>query len=133
MPGSPTVLAGRAELSKPEILTSDVSNVEQCLPVRGWQTSRPTDPKKRSLTVRFAQFRSQIRKGQRSCMDIFGSVNICLIPVCRNLGTHPAPGGSAAQRLCCKHFDQFIAHLMNPDHNPTFPEEASDGPSYKMW
>jgi hypothetical protein len=66
-------------------------------------------------------------------MDIFGSVNICLIPGCRNLGTHPAPGGSAAQRLCCMHFDQFIAHLMNPDRNPTFPEEASGGPSYKMW
>jgi hypothetical protein len=59
-------------------------------------------------------------------MDIVESVYMCLVPGCKNFSAHRAPGGSEGQRLCCKHFDQFIAHLMNPDRNPTFPAEVGD-------
>jgi hypothetical protein len=48
-------------------------------------------------------------------------MEICLIPDCNNAGTHHAPGGSERQWLCCKHFEQFIGHLVDPGHNPLFP------------
>lgn len=46
----------------------------------------------------------------------------CLIPDCSNVGAHRAPGGAPKDRLCCKHYEQFIAHLLDPLGNPTFPK-----------
>jgi hypothetical protein len=45
----------------------------------------------------------------------------CLIPDCNNPGTHRAPGGAPKDRLCCQHYEQFIAHLLDPVGNPIFP------------
>ena len=45
----------------------------------------------------------------------------CLIADCSNAGAHRAPGGAPEDRLCCEHYDQFVAHLMDPLHNPKFP------------
>ena len=47
----------------------------------------------------------------------------CLIPDCSNAGTHHAPGGARKDRLCCPHFEQFVAHLLDPAGNPTFPSK----------
>jgi hypothetical protein len=44
----------------------------------------------------------------------------CLIPDCNSVGTHRAPG-SEHDWLCCEHYEQFIAHLLDPKRNPTFP------------
>jgi hypothetical protein len=60
-------------------------------------------------------------------MDIVERRYVCLVPDCGNVGSHEAPDGSEGQRLCCKHLEQFIAHLMDPLHNLTFPQEAGDG------
>ena len=46
----------------------------------------------------------------------------CLIPDCSNVGAHRAPGGAPKDRLCCEHYEQFIAHLLDPLGNPTFPK-----------
>jgi hypothetical protein len=48
-------------------------------------------------------------------------MEICLIPFCSEIGSHLAPGGSAGDWLCCEHYEQFIAHLLDPKRNPTFP------------
>jgi hypothetical protein len=48
-------------------------------------------------------------------------VGSCLIPDCSNPGTHRAPGGAPKDRLCCQHYEQFIAHLLDPLGNPIFP------------
>lgn len=45
----------------------------------------------------------------------------CLIPDCSNPGTHRAPGGAPKDRLCCQHYEEFIAHLLDPLGNPIFP------------
>ena len=45
----------------------------------------------------------------------------CLIPICTEVGTHRAPGGSDRDWLCCGHYEQFVAHLLDPERNPTFP------------
>jgi hypothetical protein len=45
----------------------------------------------------------------------------CLIPDCSNAGAHRAPGGAPEDCLCCEHYEQFVAHLMDPIRNPTFP------------
>jgi hypothetical protein len=49
-------------------------------------------------------------------------VGSCLIPDCSNVGAHRAPGGAPKDRLCCEHYEQFIAHLLDPLGNPTFPK-----------
>jgi hypothetical protein len=54
-------------------------------------------------------------------MDIVKGVCACLIPDCKNPGSHHAPGGSAQQSLCCRHFGEFVAHLLDPKRNPVFP------------
>ena len=54
-------------------------------------------------------------------MDTVAGMWVCLIPGCRNAGTHHAPGGSERDRLCCVHYQQFVAHLLDPVHNLTFP------------
>jgi len=46
---------------------------------------------------------------------------MCLVPDCESAGSHDAPGGSKSQRLCCGHYEEFVAHLLDPEHNPTFP------------
>lgn len=46
----------------------------------------------------------------------------CLIPGCRNVGGHLAPGGASKDHLCCEHYELFIAHLLDPLGNPTFPK-----------
>lgn len=46
----------------------------------------------------------------------------CLIPDCSNVGAHRAPGGAPKDRLCCEHHEQFVAHLLDPLGNPTFPK-----------
>jgi hypothetical protein len=46
----------------------------------------------------------------------------CLIPDCSNVGAHRAPGAAPKDRLCCEHYEQFIAHLFDPLGNPTFPK-----------
>lgn len=45
----------------------------------------------------------------------------CLIPDCSNAGAHRAPGGAPEDWLCCEHYEQFVAHLVDPIHNPAFP------------
>ena len=50
----------------------------------------------------------------------------CLIPDCSGAGIHRAPGASAVDWLCCEHYEQFIAHLLDPKRSPTFPV-APDG------
>jgi hypothetical protein len=52
----------------------------------------------------------------------------CLIPLCTEIGTHRAPGGSERDRLCCEHYEQFIEHLLDPKRNPIFPA-PQDGPT----
>lgn len=54
-------------------------------------------------------------------MDIVKSVYVCLIPDCRDPGIHHAPDGSGRDWLCCEHFEQFVAHLLDPQRNPVFP------------
>jgi len=54
-------------------------------------------------------------------MDTATALWVCLIPHCRNMGTHRAPGGSERQLLCCGHLEQFVAHILNPSRNPVFP------------
>ena len=49
-------------------------------------------------------------------------VGSCLIPDCSNAGAHRARGGAPKDRLCCEHYEQFIAHLLDPPGNPTFPK-----------
>jgi hypothetical protein len=49
-------------------------------------------------------------------------VRSCLIPDCSHVGTHRAPGGTPKDCLCCEHYEQFIAHLLDPLGNPTFPK-----------
>jgi hypothetical protein len=49
-------------------------------------------------------------------------VGSCLIPDCSNVGDHRAPGGVPKDRLCCEHYEQFVAHLLDPLGNPTFPK-----------
>lgn len=49
-------------------------------------------------------------------------VRSCLIPDCSNVGAHRAPGGAPKDRLCCEHYEQFVAHLLDPLGNPTFPK-----------
>lgn len=48
-------------------------------------------------------------------------MEICLIPDCNTVGAHSAPGGAEQDWLCCEHYEQFIAHLLDPERNPTFP------------
>ena len=48
-------------------------------------------------------------------------MEICLIPDCNSAGTHHAPGGSQSDYLCCGHYEQFVAHLLDPVNNPIFP------------
>jgi hypothetical protein len=50
-------------------------------------------------------------------------VSSCLIPDCSNSGTHHAPGGAPKDRLCCQHYEQFVAYLLDPAGNPTFPSK----------
>ena len=50
---------------------------------------------------------------------------LCLVPDCEDSGAHQAPGGSKTQRLCCKHYEQFVVHVFSPDRNPIFPVELS--------
>ena len=55
-------------------------------------------------------------------MDIVESTHVCLVPDSGREGTHRAPGGSLDQCLCCGHFEQFVAHVLDPVHNPVFPD-----------
>jgi hypothetical protein len=57
----------------------------------------------------------------RCSVDIVDGVWPCLIPDCRNSGTHHAPGGSEQDWLCCEHFTQFFTHLLDPVRYPVFP------------
>jgi hypothetical protein len=47
----------------------------------------------------------------------------CLIPDCINAGAHRAPGGAPQDWLCCAHYEQFVAHLLDPARNATFPSK----------
>jgi hypothetical protein len=60
-----------------------------------------------------------VARQQVNVTEVWG----CLIPDCSNAGVHRAPGGAAEDRLCCEHYEQFVAHLLDPIHNPTFPSK----------
>ena len=49
-----------------------------------------------------------------------------LVPGCSNARTHQAPGGAETQALCGKHFEQFVAYLIDPAHNPNEASPQTD-------
>jgi len=84
-------------------------------------SQRPTAAPESALVVLRKELEHSPSKSSSAAGHDHEGKSNCLIPDCRRTGIHRAPGGSLDQTLCCRHFEEFVEHVVDPETNPVFP------------